>query len=426
MKKICVITLTYNRPSYIERSFESLYKRAGCQFDHYVLDDCSNKQTLQVLNRLQKKYKFRLLRSTEKLGIFKCFYTHLNKIPTDYKYYVKFDSDVEILSDNLFSQLIENFEHPLTISGLTPRVEGQVNSDRYEKTINFFKGHAIKIKAPIVYGCCLVFPAGVFNTFPRMTKEQLDDCIEHWGVDSKLYDHALTKGAFLIIEDLSVYHIDNTYGQRRVYPEYFTDRKRWDIIDNEQVSYMNISKVIAPNYLEKEDYVKLRKLSKSYENFVELCLKFVKDRKESLLAKETYRLQAQRQERMIDEQLQKVEEEHQRSEKIVLIKKIYKITSPLNFPRDLNIEHGSFKYFSEIPGWAKNNPLVVIEIEEIKKNDESDKQQDDTKENVKLIKTKEIKNKRQKMRTANLTCDICKFTAKTVTGLAIHKRMKHN
>src|SRR3972149_5070599 len=37
--KVCVITLTYNRPEYIKRSFESLYKRAGCKFDHFVFDD---------------------------------------------------------------------------------------------------------------------------------------------------------------------------------------------------------------------------------------------------------------------------------------------------------------------------------------------------------------------------------------------------
>ena len=36
--KVCVFTLTYQRPEYIRRSIESLYKRAGCKFDLYVFD----------------------------------------------------------------------------------------------------------------------------------------------------------------------------------------------------------------------------------------------------------------------------------------------------------------------------------------------------------------------------------------------------
>ena len=46
--KVCIITLTYNRPEYIKRSFDSLYKRFGTKFDHYVFDDASNIKTINI------------------------------------------------------------------------------------------------------------------------------------------------------------------------------------------------------------------------------------------------------------------------------------------------------------------------------------------------------------------------------------------
>ncbi len=54
------------------------------------------------------------------------------------------------------------------------------------------------------------------------------------------------------------------------------------------------------------------------------------------------------------------------------MKKVYKITSPLNFRSDLNIKHGSFKYFLNIPDWARNNPRIVIETEEVKTDEIKD------------------------------------------------------
>lgn len=47
---------------------------------------------------------------------------------------------------------------------------------------------------------------------------------------------------------------------------------------------------------------------------------------------------------------------------------IYKITSPFNFNKDSHIQHGSSKYFEEIPDWSKNNSRIVIEKELYDKN----------------------------------------------------------
>ena len=63
---------------------------------------------------------------------------------------------------------------------------------------------------------------------------------------------------------------------------------------------------------------------------------------------------------------------------------MWKITSPLSFPSDKHIKHGSIKYEYTLPTWAKNNPYVVVEQVDIIEKLEEDKKE---------IK-REIRNKR--------------------------------
>lgn len=54
---------------------------------------------------------------------------------------------------------------------------------------------------------------------------------------------------------------------------------------------------------------------------------------------------------------------------------MWKITSPLNFPSDKHIKHGSVKYEYTLPKWAKNNPRIVIEqVDIIEKPEENEKE----------------------------------------------------
>ncbi|KKK69226.1 hypothetical protein LCGC14_2936170, partial [marine sediment metagenome] len=283
----------------------------------------------------------------EELGIYKSFYYNLHRIPTTFDYYVKLDSDIEILSDNIFPLLIENFSFSSDVGGLTPRVEGIMNADRYDGEINFYGGHAIKSSAPIVYGCCLVLSQRAFTSFKPLKEKEFETTNEKWGIDSKLYDHALSFGEFLIIEDLSVFHIDNTYGQRRVNDLYFTDRKRWSIIDNDEVWYMKASKIIYPKYLAKSKYVEIRKMSSSFNEFLDICKTFLKDKSITITKKE-----------------ERPKEIMSKKTGPTYLEKMYKITSPLNFSPDPNIKHGDIRHYRNIPKWAKNNPRVVIETVE--------------------------------------------------------------
>lgn len=357
--RICVIMLTYNRPYYIERSIESLYKRTGIEFDLFVFDDYSDKETRKKLKELKRKYKFNLFINKKRMGIFKSFYYNLKNISIDYDYYVKFDSDIEVLSDGFFKEMLEIYKYPAKIGCSTSRVEGIRNIDRYDTVIEFYAGHAIKKDAPVVYGCCLFFPKEVFLSFEHLTDDSIEKTSEKWGIDSLLYSHAMKFGKIIIVEDLSVYHIDNTYGQRRVDNMYFTERKRWSKIDSDEVWFMNVSKQISPAFIEREKYTEIKRISMNFKDFLKKCEKYVKD-KSSLTdeIEEDVKIRRENIENKIKEDSKnKIFEENK---KIIEVKK-FKITSPLNYRREPHIEHGTFVLYDEIPKWAKDNPRLVIE-----------------------------------------------------------------
>ncbi|MCK9578803.1 glycosyltransferase [bacterium] len=346
--------MTYGRPKYIERSFESLYKRAGYVFDHFVFDDNSDEETQIVLEKLKAKYKFVLYKNEERLDIYRSFHKNIKKISKNYDYYVKMDSDIELLSDNMLPLLLENFNLNKKVSGMTPRIEGVLEHERRTNEIEFLNGHAVKLRFPVAYGCFMIFPKKVFSSFEVLSDSEIRDMQCRWGVDTKLYEHALQYGEFIIIEDLSVYHIDNTYGQRRVDDKYFTERKRWSKIDNDEVWYMNASKIISPCFITREVYDSIKRISSDYDDFIENCKSHINDNSFLQLRNER-RNEIEKQEKKQDE----ISREDRRR-KIEKIKK-YKISSPINFRSDPHMMHGSEEIHDEIPIWAKNNPRVIIE-----------------------------------------------------------------
>lgn len=332
MDNICIIMMTFNRPKYIERSIESLYKRAGQEFDLYIFDDNSDKETFELLNQLKEKHNFTIFRNKETLGLYRNFCINLDKIKKDYDYYIKLDSDIEILSDYFLPNMLENFQYPEYVSCLVPRAQGIFNIDRNDYPINFYGGHSIKKNAPIVYGCCFIFRKEVFKTLnlPKNTQEK-------WGIDSVLYDYAKKHGNVLLVEDVDVYHIDNTFGQRRINGKYFLDRNRWNSADCSDIWFLEMSKLIYPKKIDRIAMIAIKQMSNNFEDFKNKCNEFVNKK----LNLSTI------------------------NKKPKIMKTVYKITSPLNFGKDENIEHGTFKYFSEIPAWAKNNTKVVVEKEQV-------------------------------------------------------------
>ena len=347
-KKVCVFSLTYNRPDYIKRSFDSLYARAGIKFDHYVFDDCSDEETTEMLQLLQKKYSFKLFQNRARLGIFKNFHMNVRAIPKEYDFYVKFDSDVEILSDNLLFELIEVFNHDNTVCGATPRVEGVYGTQRIEHKhprVDFYNGHVIKLDAPVMAGCCLMFSKQAFETVKHLTDKELTETVEKWAVDSLLYEHSLKFGKFVTVEDLSVYHIDNSYGQRKRDMRYFIERNRWGTIDIDEIWYLRLSKDIYPTFLGRPV---LELLKRSSNNDYDMFLKSCKSTIEHGILETEKPIE-------ITNIIQKIKDSDM--PKMTM----YKIFAPVNFVASKNMKKEEIRYYEKLPDWCKHDPGVVVE-----------------------------------------------------------------
>jgi hypothetical protein len=369
-------------------------------FDHYVFDDGSNIKTRRKLRELKKKYKFKLFldfKNTE-LRILKRFYLSYPKILKKYDYYVKFDSDTEILTDNFFPQILDIFNYSKEkIVGCIPRVEGIKNFDRYIAQPEFYGSHSIKIGPTIVAGCCMIFAKDVFETLHIYETQQIIDMNTDWGIDSILLSHSLKTGNFAIVDDLSVYHIDNAYGQRRKYPKYFTNRKRWVKIDNDEVWYILASKEIYPEFIKREDFETLKKRSISYDDFVKNCKEFSS--------------QHEKQRYTFPKKTVIINKENNKK-KIMPVIEMYKITSPLNFIPSKHIPHGQSMYFKEIPDWAKNNPSFVIEKTKIL-------------EPTPKKKEKQLEEEAKEQGKTVRVCPECGYKTLSLKRLKTHMRKKH-
>jgi glycosyltransferase involved in cell wall biosynthesis len=340
--KVCVISLTYNRPQYIKRSFESLRNRSGISFDHYIFDDGSDKETIDFLNS-QKEHFANIHFQNKNMNVSANFYQALKLIPKTYEYYLKFDSDIELLTDDLLKGLVDITEL-LNIGCVVPRVEGISWGGNADGILNFYKNHCIRIQKSMNHGCCMLIPRIAILNYIRLSEKLKDD--DKWGADTKLYQSALLNGEKLIlVEDLSVYHIDNTAGQRKDW-KYFKDRKRWQRADDSYVDYLRASKDIAPNYVERAIMDNLFEVAgETYESFLSALNEHVKNPDKLMELRKKLKVKDRR--------------------------IAYRISSPSNYPSDPHITHETEIIVNKVPEWARNNGHVVVEQIELESWEDS-------------------------------------------------------
>jgi len=311
------------------------------------------------LESLKEKYNFNLISNTNRTNIAKNFCQAIKTIPDNYKYYIKFDSDIELLTEDTIKQASEVFDlknkRTSKVAGVTPRIEGVFAFERYPNDIEYYNGHAVRCRTSVGFGCCMMFTNEVFKMFKSEAELILsaDNDIK-WGIDTKLYNTILSFGNFVVIEDLSVYHIDNSFGQRKDF-EYFTQRKRWDKIDYEDVWCLKASKILYPRFFTKDEYNKIMKISEDFNSFIRNC--YIYDKDKSRVDIEI-------------EEKEKLKPKVEEVKKPIFLKRMYKVSSPLNFRTVPQITPGCFKYYLEVPEWAKNNPRVVVELENVEYTEE--------------------------------------------------------
>lgn len=224
--KIAVYTLTRDRLAFTKMAFESLRKKAGYEFDHFVIDNGSEDGSAEWLEGEIREKRIRSLT----LNRFNAGISHGSNQALDlilaplaeYNLIVKFDNDCVVQSANVLGQMIEIYESlgsfgPTYI--LSPAVQG-INRQPARGRFTQLAGRRVGIVGIV---------GGLFRCVPRHVYAGYrypESLPKAKGQDDHFCDWARKNGAELgYVEGLTVEHYLSTDGQAKEYPAYF--ERKW-------------------------------------------------------------------------------------------------------------------------------------------------------------------------------------------------------
>lgn len=206
--KVAALSLTRDRLAYTKHCFQTLAENAGCDYDHYVLDQGSEDGTQEWL-LAQQHLDVTLLE--ENIGICRALNHLLDTIGDDYDAVVKFDNDCELLTPNTLRDVCEASLRLDAI--LSPHIHGLRNTPPTLATIS---GVSV---TPGIGGIFMAAPATVFTTDGYRHNERNP----LWGGD----DHDLSAwfgrrgGLVGYLDGYHANHYLTTDGQHNDNPGYF-------------------------------------------------------------------------------------------------------------------------------------------------------------------------------------------------------------
>lgn len=228
--KVAIYTLTRDRLEYTKHCFETLRKKAGYPFDHFVVDNGSKDGTAEWLLKNARDFTA-ITRFSENKGISIGSNQALNMIAfqegnTGQKYdiIIKMDNDCEVVTENILQLIVRIYETVKDFENvpkyiLSPQVRG-INNQPTRVRHETILGHVIGMTA-IVGGLFHIVPREVYNqyTYPLNTPKA-------WGQDDDFCSWARRQGHEVgYIEDLIVNHYETTNGQAQRFPAYF--ERKW-------------------------------------------------------------------------------------------------------------------------------------------------------------------------------------------------------
>lgn len=106
--RLTFVVPVYNRENYIKKSLESIYKQTLQDWKMIIVDDCSNDQSVNIINEITKEdSRVTLIQKTKNEGVGKALGDALNQIDTPY--FMVVDSD-DWLEKNAAEVLLEKIE----------------------------------------------------------------------------------------------------------------------------------------------------------------------------------------------------------------------------------------------------------------------------------------------------------------------------
>jgi GT2 family glycosyltransferase len=212
---VAVLSLTRDRIEYTKECFASLHEFAGCDFDHFVLDQGSDDGSQSWLDgEFSSDRIHTLILEPENIGRCRAMQRLVDLCAEDYDVIVTFDNDCQLTQENTIRDLARLVEEGGCI--LSPRVLGLNNPPQPMRELVI--GDETILDIPQIGGICMAIPAWVFDEF-RYDQSQL------------MYDDVHICGWFRqqggtcgYVKRLECWHYETTDGQHERYPEYFERR----------------------------------------------------------------------------------------------------------------------------------------------------------------------------------------------------------
>jgi len=217
---IAVLSLTRDRLDYTKHCFASLDKYAGCDFDHYVLDNGSQDGTRGAASswsdaKPRGRRKTVFLYEDENVGINRGLNRLIDRAneEDDYDVIVKFDNDCELTQPNTLRDICS-----LALEGgciLSPRILGLRQPPKPFRELHI--GGEIIQDVPQIGGIFMAVPAWNYTDFgfrydeTKMIYDDVDLCAA-WRQRG---------GTCGYVKRFEAWHYETTDGQQARYPDYF-------------------------------------------------------------------------------------------------------------------------------------------------------------------------------------------------------------
>jgi hypothetical protein len=215
--RIAVLSLCRDRLAYTKHCFQTLRDLAGCDYDHYVLDQGSQDGTVDWLETEQESGGITdYYVVAENIGVSRGINRLLDWIhPENYDVIVKYDNDCELLVDGTLRVCAE-----IAAPGywmMSPHIMGLnsppvVEREELMTTALFRKQPAYRIGIPnIMGGIFMAAPASLYETYRH------DESNPIWGLDdAKIVDYWRAQGGEVgYLLDYPARHFLTTAGQEQ-------------------------------------------------------------------------------------------------------------------------------------------------------------------------------------------------------------------
>jgi len=208
--RVAILTLTRDRLEYTQHCFAALHKYAGCEFDHYVLDQGSKDGSREWLkDEYGSEYLFTL---GGNVGIPRGMNYLLDHLEGSYDVVVKFDNDCELTQADTLKTVGELAHEEDAL--LSPRILGLRQPPPAQGEF-VLQGETI-IDVPQIGGIFLAAAGTMYNRY-RYPKGFV------WGLDDVHVCRwfRMQGGRCGYVKRLEAWHYQTTDGQHARYPEYF-------------------------------------------------------------------------------------------------------------------------------------------------------------------------------------------------------------